>query len=47
MNILITLLFGATAGWLLGLIGAGGSFWSEWYGQIVSAVIGAVVLLWI
>ena len=32
---------------LLGLIGAGGSFWSQWYGQIISAVIGAVVLIWI
>ena len=45
MNILITLLFGAIAGWLLGKIGATGSFWSMWYGQIVSAVIGAVVLI--
>ena len=34
-------------GWLLGLLGADGSFWSQWYGQIVCAVIGAVVLLWI
>ena len=32
---------------LLGLIGAGGSFWSQWYGQILSALIGAVVLLWV
>ena len=45
MNILITLLFGAIAGWLLGQIGANGSFWSMWYGQIASAVIGAVVLI--
>lgn len=45
MSILITLLFGAIAGWLLGKIGATGSFWSMWYGQIVSAVIGAVVLI--
>ena len=22
------------------------SFWSQWYGQIVSALIGAVILLW-
>ena len=45
MSILITLLFGAIAGLLLGKIGATGSFWSMWYGQIVSAVIGAVVLI--
>ena len=43
----ITLLFGAIAGWLLGLIGTDGSFWSQWYGQILSAVIGAVVLIWV
>ena len=76
MNILLTLLFGAIAGWLagffvikdkggliwniiiglvggfiggklLGLIGAVGSFWLHWYGQIISALIGAVILLWI
>ena len=60
MNILLTLLFGAIAGWLAGffvikdkggliwnIIGAGGSFWSQWYGQICSALIGAVVLLWV
>ena len=29
----------------LGKIGATGSFWSMWYGQIISAVIGAVVLI--
>jgi uncharacterized membrane protein YeaQ/YmgE (transglycosylase-associated protein family) len=29
------------------MLGAGGSFWSQWYGQIISAVIGAVILLWI
>lgn len=45
MNILITLLFGAIAGWLLGKLGATSPFWAEWYGQIVSAVIGAVVLI--
>ena len=59
MNILITLLFGAIAGWLAGffvikekggliwniIIGLLGSFWAQWYGQIVSAVIGAVVLI--
>ena len=66
MNIILTLLFGAIAGWLAGFfvikekggliwniiigliggfVGAGGSFWSQWYGQIVCAVIGAVVLL--
>ena len=28
------------------LTGATGSFWSQWYGQIVCALIGAVVLLW-
>ena len=44
-NIIIGLLGGLVGGWLLGLIGAGGSFWSEWYGQILSALIGAVVLL--
>jgi uncharacterized membrane protein YeaQ/YmgE (transglycosylase-associated protein family) len=46
-NIIIGLLGGVVGGWLLGLIGAGGSFWSQWYGQIVSALIGAVVLLWV
>ena len=46
-NIIIGLLGGVVGGWLLGLIGAGGSFWSQWYGQILSAVIGAVVLIWI
>ena len=44
-NIIIGLIGGVVGGWLLGLIGASGSFWSQWYGQIVSAVIGAVVLL--
>jgi len=73
MNIILTLLFGAIAGWLAGffvikdkggliwniiigllggfvggwLLGAEGSFWQEWYGQIVCALIGAVVLLWV
>lgn len=46
-NIIIGLLGGVVGGWLLGLIGAGGSFWSQWYGQILSAVIGAVVLIWV
>ena len=46
-NIIIGLLGGFVGGWLLGLIGANGSFWSQWYGQIISAVIGAVVLLWV
>ena len=46
-NIIIGLLGGVVGGWLLGLIGADGSFWSQWYGQILSAVIGAVVLLWV
>ena len=45
MNSLITLLFGAIAGWLLGKLGATGSFWTMWYDQIVCAVIGAVVLI--
>ena len=44
-NIIIGLLGGFVGGWLLGLLGANGSFWSEWYGQILSALIGAVVLL--
>ena len=46
-NIIIGLLGGFVGGRLLGLIGASGSFWSQWYGQIVSALIGAVVLLWV
>ena len=46
-NIIIGLLGGVVGGWLRGLIGADGSFWAHWYGQIVSAVIGAVVLLWV
>lgn len=37
MNIILTLLFGAIAG----------SFWAQWYGQILSALIGAVILLWV
>ena len=64
MNIILTLLFGAIAGWLagffvvkdkggliggwlLGKLGATGSFWSMWYGQIVCALIGAVILIWV
>ncbi len=64
MNIILTLLFGAIAGWLagffvvkdkggliggwlLGKLGANGSFWSMWYGQIVCALSGAVILLWV
>lgn len=46
-NIIIGLLGGFVGGWLLGLLGADGSFWSQCYGQIVCAVIGAVVLLWV
>ena len=46
-NIIIGLLGGFVGGWLLGKIGATGSFWAQWYGQILSAVIGAVILLWI
>ena len=52
MNILITLLFGAIAGWLAGFFvikEKGGLIWNiiigMWYGQIISAVIGAVVLI--
>ena len=44
-NIIIGLLGGLLGGWLLGKLGASGAFWAQWYGQIVSAVIGAVVLL--
>ena len=53
MNILITLLIGAVAGWLAGFFvfkDKGGLLWNiiiQWYGQIVSALIGSVVLLWI
>ena len=46
-NIIIGLLGGVVGGWLLGKLGASGSFWAQWYGQIVCALIGAVVLLWI
>ena len=46
-NIIIGLLGGFVGGWLLGKLGATGSFWSQWYGQILCAVIGAVVLLWV
>ena len=46
-NIIIGLLGGVVGGWLLGKIGATGSFWTMWYGQIASAVIGAVVLIWV
>ena len=44
-NIIIGLVGGLVGGWLLGKLGAGGAFWSQWYGQIVCALIGAVVLL--
>ena len=44
-NIIIGLLGGFVGGWLLGLLGANGSFWSEWYGQILSALICALVRL--
>ena len=46
-NIISGLVGGFVGGWLLGLLGANGSFWSQWYGQIVCAVIGAVVLLFV
>ena len=46
-NIIIGLLGGLVGGWLLGKLGASGSFWSQWYGQIMCALIGAVVLLWV
>jgi uncharacterized membrane protein YeaQ/YmgE (transglycosylase-associated protein family) len=46
-NILIGLVGGFVGGWLLRLIGATGSFWQHWYGQILCALIGAVVLLWV
>ena len=46
-NIIIGLLGGLLGGWLLGKLGANGSFWTQWYGQIVCAVIGAVILLWL
>jgi len=45
-NIVIGLLGGLVGGWLLGKLGATGSFWQAWYGQIICALIGAVVLLW-
>ena len=45
-NIIIGVLGGYVGGWLLGKLGATGSFWSQWYGQILCALIGAVVLLW-
>ena len=45
-NIIIGLLGGLVGGWLLGKLGASGSFWSMGSGQIVCALIGAVVLLW-
>ncbi|MBR5398436.1 MAG: GlsB/YeaQ/YmgE family stress response membrane protein [Bacteroidales bacterium] len=44
-NILIGLAGGFVGGWLLGKLGATSPFWAQWYGQIVSAVIGAVILL--
>ena len=46
-NIIIGLLGGLVGGWLLGKLGATGSFWQAWYGQIICAVIGAVVHLWV
>ena len=46
-NIIIGLLGGVVGGWLLGKLGATGSFWAQGYGQIVCALIGAVVLLWV
>ena len=46
-NIIIGLLGGLVGGWLLGKLGATGSFWQMWYGQILCALIGAVVLLWV
>ena len=46
-NIIIGLLGGFVGGWLLGKLGATGSFWQAWYGQILCALIGAVVLLWV
>jgi len=46
-NIIIGLLGGLVGGWLLGKLGATSPFWGEWYGQIVCALIGAVILLWV
>ena len=44
-NIIIGLLGGLVGGWLFGKLGITGAFWTAWYGQIIRAVIGAVVLL--
>lgn len=44
-NILIGVAGGFVGYWLLGLLGINGPFWSHWYGQIVCALIGAIILL--
>ena len=46
-NIIIGLVGGVVGGWFLGKLGATGSFWQAWYGQILCALIGAVVLIWV
>ena len=46
-NIIIGLLGGFVGGWLLGKLGVNSPFWVTWYGQILCALIGAVILLWV
>lgn len=45
MNTILGIIGGALGGWLFGLIGIEAS--SGWIGQIITGLVGAVVILWI
>ena len=45
LNLLLGLVGGAVGGWMFNLLGI--SMSSEWIGQIITGVVGAVVVLWI
>lgn len=47
INCLLGIIGGILGGWLLGLLGVNWAWLSLWYGQILTAFIGAVVILWI
>ena len=44
MNLLLGLFGGAVGGWLFSLLGVE---WGGWLGQLGTAIIGAVVILWV
>ena len=46
-NIIIGLLGGFVGGGVLHILGADGAFWGNWFGRILCALIGAIILLWV